>query len=74
MSNREQTPATRTGEVERLKAENERLKAELEQATQRGRVKQHVPQFLPEGTREELERTGEAVNPFDGSKLTRGDL
>ncbi|MBQ1039293.1 hypothetical protein [Micromonospora sp. C81] len=64
--------ATSVDEVERLRAENEELRAQLQD--QKSPAKPHVPSFLPEGTREELERNGEAVNPFTGKKLTRADL
>ena len=38
-------------------------------------AKPQGPSFgMSEGTREELERTGHAVDPFTGRKLTRADL
>lgn len=73
MANTTQTVrATGVDEVSRLRAENEELRAQLQD--RKAPAKPHVPSFLPEGTREELERTGVAVNPFTGDKLTRADL
>lgn len=68
---------TETGEqteVEQLRAENARLRRELTEAregkpAERREFEQHVPDFLPEGTRQELEATGRAINPFNGEKL-----
>lgn len=57
-------------EVTRLREENARLKRELAEAKPE-KEKPHVPKWLPEGTREELERNGQAVNPFTGEKLTK---
>ena len=38
-------------------------------------AKPQGPSFgMSEGTREELERTGQATDPFTGRKLTRADL
>lgn len=63
-------------EVERLRKENARLRADLDEATvtltelkPSASQKPHVPDWLPEGTRDELERNGKAVNPFSGEKL-----
>lgn len=68
-TNEPQKP-TATSEVAELRAENARLKSELAEVKPTEQ-KPHVPSFLPEGTREELERTGSAVNPFTGEKLTK---
>jgi hypothetical protein len=44
-------------------------------ATSEPEAKPAGPKFgMCEGTREELERTGSAVDPFTGRKLTRDDL
>lgn len=59
-------------EVQQLREENARLRAELDEARggkPAGRREFHVPDFLPEGTRDELERNGRAINPFNGDKL-----
>lgn len=69
-------PDTNRNEVDELRAENARLKAQIAKGGEKYNTtgKQHVPSFIPEGTREELERTGEAVNPFNGEVLTKEDL
>jgi len=67
-----------TGEIARLRAENERLREQLDDViagrpiTRPAPVK---PSFrMSEGTRNELEETGQATDPFTGDKLTRDDL
>ncbi|MGW3619482.1 hypothetical protein [Micromonospora arida] len=71
-------------EIDRLKTENTKLVEdynelvdELEEAKANAVVLPntkpvpHVPSFgMSEGTREELERTGKAVDPFTGRLLT----
>lgn len=67
-----QAPAVEVvDELTRLRAENARLKAELENARTgkpAGR-QEFVPDWIPEGTRQELEMTGRAINPFTGARL-----
>lgn len=61
-----------TTEVERLRKENAELRRELAKVRDgkpAERHEFHVPDWLPEGTRQELETTGRAVNPFNGEKL-----
>lgn len=61
--------------VRELEAENAELRAKLSEAGQPVAQKPHAPSFrISEGTREELERNGEATDPFTGKKLTRADL
>lgn len=63
------------GEIERLRAENDRLRAELAARSTTARPAPVAPSFgMSEGTREELERTGKATDPFTGEALTRDDL
>lgn len=62
-----------------LEAENERLRAELDQLrterTPGARQLPSTPSFgLSEGERDEIERLGSAVSPFDGKRRTEGDL
>jgi hypothetical protein len=71
-------PKEHKADVERLaelKAELQELEDKLAEA---GVVVPNVPQppsfGMSEGTREELERIGKAVDPFTGAKLTRDDL
>jgi hypothetical protein len=63
-------------ELERLRRENAELRAKLAEAgVPADPEKPHRPSFgISEGTREELERTGKAVDPFTGEKLTKDDL
>lgn len=49
-------------------------KAVAQPEPNRERPKGAVRFGLCEGTREEIERTGEAVDPFTGRTLTRDDL
>jgi len=71
-------PAQYKGDVERLaelEREAEDLRTKLAEAGVVAAVKPYKPKFgLSEGTRDELERTGKAVDPFTGEKLTRDDL
>jgi hypothetical protein len=79
------TPAAADSVPEEFKADVEHL-AEIEAEAQALRdklaeagvviaLKPHAPSFgMSEGTREELARTGKAVDPFTGAKLTRDDL
>lgn len=65
------------GEVERLKAENEELRKLLtDNGIDVDKPKQpRAPSFgISEGTRDQLEREGKAVDPFTGRSLTREDL
>ena len=63
-------------ELDRLRKENADLKARL--AAAGIPVEPEVPKApsfgMSEGTREELERTGKATDPFTGAKLTKEDL
>jgi hypothetical protein len=62
-----------------LEAENEALRQELE-AVRSGRVARTTgvpprPSFgMSEGERDEIERKGSAVSPFDGKRRTAEDL
>lgn len=71
-------PAEHKGDVERLSkldAEAAQLRDKLAEAGVVLAVKPRKPSFgISEGTREELARTGKAVDPFTGEKLVRDDL
>ncbi len=56
-------------ELARLRAENERLRAELAEAKPQAPAKPTEPSFgISEGQRDELERTGKTVSPFTGAR------
>ena len=63
------TTTTADARVKELEAENKALRAQLAAAGQAAMAKPHKPSFIAEGTREELERTGRAVDPFSGDRL-----
>jgi hypothetical protein len=63
-----------------LQEENQRLRARVAELEQRnagtapGRIPLQPSFGMSEGEREEIERTGSAVSPFDGQRRTENDL
>lgn len=68
MATKSREPAVTTDDVAPLLGDPTAEAAEVEPA------KTGAPKFgMCEGTREELERTGKAIDPFTGELLTRDD-
>jgi hypothetical protein len=71
------TPGDQGGELERLRAENARLRAELDEARANAKADPNTrpeptePSFgMSEGERADLELTGKATSPFTGKPRT----